>query len=146
MTKEQDIELQNKTFKKPIVYEYVKDWYEKHKNNFNYELYKYFHDLEYQEKDDFYHWVNNSKNSIITLVNMHQFGYEVIKVKNFFVRLKNIDNLYCYLNYNKEEKLFYINSKVESLSVKTKFTKEFLKKNSFGWVFDCPGVEVEEVE
>lgn len=29
---------------------------------------------------------------------------------------------------------------------KTKFTRKELESNGFGWVFDCPGVEVKEVE
>ena len=33
-----------------------------------------------------------------------------------------------------------------SLAYKSCFTKKELEEAGFGWVFDCPGIEIEEVE
>ena len=44
------------------------------------------------------------------------------------------------------KKNFKLSSEDESEYFQTKFTKEFLKENSFGWVIDCEGVELFEVK
>ena len=66
--------------------------------------------------------------------------------KFYIVKFKNFDNVYSYLNYEKETKIFKLSSEDESKYFQTKFTKEFLKENSFGWVIDCEGVELFEVK
>ena len=40
----------------------------------------------------------------------------------------------------------FMSSRVEIDNVKTKFTKEELKKLGFGWVFNSKGVQIIEVE
>ena len=62
-------------------------------------------------------------------------------------QLKNMaDKCGYYLNYNKKEENFLFNSNTETSIYKTKFTKEFLEENGFGWVLTCEGVELIEVE
>ena len=67
------------------------------------------------------------------------FGYEVEEEKRYTVVMKAIKQP---LYYNAvDKKLFF------SLGgLATKFTRKQLEDAGFGWVFDCPGVEVEEVE
>ena len=66
-------------------------------------------------------------------------GYEVEKEKRYWVKLKAVDQ---YLVSDKDEKfLGFLQSKLRS-----KFTRKELEQANFGWVFDCEGVEVEEVE
>lgn len=51
---------------------------------------------------------------------------------------------YEYLNHNFEDgKMFWCG---EWYRFKTKFTRKELEEAGFGWVFDCEGIEVEEVE
>lgn len=66
-------------------------------------------------------------------------GYEVEKEKRYTVVMKETKQP---LYYNAgDKKLFF------SLSdLATKFTSKQLEDADFGWVFDCPGVEIEEVE
>ena len=71
-------------------------------------------------------------------------GYKV-KEKNFIVKFKNLGNVYGYLNYEREAKIFKLSSKDDSKYFQTKFTKKFLEENSFGWVFNCEGIELIEV-
>lgn len=67
------------------------------------------------------------------------FGYEVEKEKRYWVKLKAVDQ---YLVSAKDEKfLGFLQSKLRS-----KFTRKELEDLGFGWVFDCEGIEVEEVE
>jgi len=39
-----------------------------------------------------------------------------------------------------------LSSKDESKYFQTKFTKKFLEENYFGWLFNCDGVHIIEVE
>lgn len=67
------------------------------------------------------------------------FGYEVEKEKRYWVKLKAVDQ---YLVSAKDEKfLGFLQSKLRS-----KFTRKELEEVGFGWVIDCPGIELEEVE
>ena len=66
-------------------------------------------------------------------------GYEIEKEKRYWVKLKAVDQ---YLVSAKDEKfLGFLQSKLRS-----KFTRKELEDLGFGWVFDCPGIEVLEVE
>ena len=66
-------------------------------------------------------------------------GYEVEKEKRYTVVIKKTKQP---LYYNaSENKLFFSMAKIAS-----HFTRQQLEKINFGWVFDCEGIEVEEVE
>lgn len=66
-------------------------------------------------------------------------GYEVNKEKRYLVKLKAVDQ---YLVSVKDENfLGFLQSRLRS-----KFTRKELEEAGFGWVFDCEGIEVEEVE
>lgn len=72
-------------------------------------------------------------------------GYKV-EEKIFLVKFKNFDGDNSYLDYSCKEKIFNLRNKIETKVNKTHFTKEFLEKNGFGWVFNSEGVELIEVE
>lgn len=64
-------------------------------------------------------------------------GYEVEKEKRYLVKIRATKH---YIAKDGTEKIFF------SLAYKESFTKKELEEAGFGWVFDCPGVEIEEVE
>ena len=72
-------------------------------------------------------------------------GYKT-EEKNFIVKFKNLGDVYGYLNYEREAKIFKLSSKDNSVYFQTIFTKKFLEENGFGWVFDSEGVQIIEVE
>jgi hypothetical protein len=76
---------------------------------------------------------------------MHQFGYEVEKEKRYLVKIKgNIkENMLVYGELL--ERYFFTKSLSLDNAIYSHTQKE-LEEAGFGWVFDCPGVEVEEVE
>ena len=84
-----------------------------------------------------FNWMSNTDNFIQILVNMHQFGYEVEEEKRYFVKVKATKH---YISKDGIGKIFF------SLAYKESFTKKQLEEAGFGWVFDCEGIEVEEVE
>ena len=122
------------------VPQFVADWYEEHKDNLEYDIWEYVLHWGEQQKSEFYEWMNYASNKPFqTLANMHQFGYEVEKEKRYWVKLKAVDQ---YLVSAKDEKfLGFLQSKLRS-----KFTRKELEDLGFGWVFDCEGIEIEEVE
>ena len=66
-------------------------------------------------------------------------GYTVEEEKRYYVKLKAVDQ---YLVRNEDENfLGFLQSRLKS-----KFTRKQLEQAELGWVFDCPGVEIEEVE
>lgn len=73
-------------------------------------------------------------------------GYTVEKEKRYLVKIIGIKDYYSYLNYRKEEKSWTVESKMEVDTIRTSHTRKELEDAGFGWVFDCEGVEVEEVE
>lgn len=76
---------------------------------------------------------------------MHQFGYEVEKEPRYTVRVKGIGGNNRYLNREDDEEFVFADSE-ETRGFQTKFTRKELEDAKFGWVFDCPGMEVKEVE
>ena len=65
-------------------------------------------------------------------------GYTV-EEKRYTVKIKAVDQ---YLVSAKDENfLGFLTSKL-----RTYFTRKELEDADFGWVFDCPGIEIEEVE
>lgn len=66
-------------------------------------------------------------------------GYEVKKEKRYTVKMRATKQPLFYNNMY--EKIFF------SLGdLAARFTRKELEESGFGWVFDCPGVEIEEVE
>lgn len=139
-------DLYDSFFEKPVVPQYVADWYEEHKGDIDYDFWEYLVDWEQQEPNDFKNWVNGEYNTITTLVNMHQFGYEVEKEIRYTVRVKGIDGYTTHLNQNLDNQEWFFASNDDIKGYRTKHTRKELEANGFGWVFDCPGVEVKEVD
>lgn len=144
-------DLYDSIIPKPIVPQYVADWYEEIKDSFNYDLIETITTIPYgsDEEDfsDFEKWLDDEKESLTILINMHQFGYEVEKETKYRVKLKGVDENNRYLNRNIESTMeFLFSLKKENKKYKTKFTRKELEEAGFGWVFSCEGIEIEEVE
>lgn len=140
-------DLYDSFFEKPVVLQYVADWYEVNKEYLDYNIWEFVKHWDMQPEDEFKKWMlDDDKNPIITLVNMRQFGYEVEKETRYTVRIKGVDGYGRYLNRNLDNQYWFLASDNETGSYRTKHTHKELEEADFGWVFDCPGVEVKEVE
>lgn len=73
-------------------------------------------------------------------------GYEVEKEPKYTVRVKGINGYGRYLNKALLSKEYFFASENEVSGYRTKHTRKELEEAGFGWVFNCDGVEVEEVE
>lgn len=140
-------DLYDSFFEKPVVPQCVADWYEEHKEDYDYELWDYFTSWDDQEDDDFKEWIRKEATQpIITLVNMHQFGYEVEKEIRYTVRVKGVDGYGRYLNKSTDSQRWFFASENETEDYVTKHTRKELEEADFGWIFSCEGIEVKEVE
>lgn len=90
-----------------------------------------------------FRWLFEESGSQETFAQAWIFGYEVEEEKQYLVKIKSTGQ--CLGKY-------YINNEVLSPRFiytgrnADAFTRKELEDAGFGWVFDCPGVEVEEVE
>jgi len=66
-------------------------------------------------------------------------GYEVEEEKRYFVKITAAEQYL--VRVEDENFLGFLQSRLRS-----KFTRKQLEEAGFGWVFDCPGIEIEEVE
>lgn len=123
---------------KVTVPQYVTDWIERSK----------------QEKRNLRNALNNGGEKMrlwfLDLENYDTFarawldGYEIEKEKRYMVKIKGVA---CpYLNHDTINELWFYNQKIEGAYTKTQHTRKELEEANFGWVFDCPGIEIEEVE
>lgn len=144
-------DLYDSFFEKPVVPKFVADWYEGNKLNLDLNLSGLVFDLATNSpifhREEFKAWVeDNKKTFITTLVNMHQFGYEVEKETRYTVRVKGIDGYGRYLNKNLDSQRWLFASSAEVGCFRVKHTRKELEESGFGWIFDCTGVEVKEVD
>lgn len=142
-------DLYDSMFEKPVVPQCVADWYEEHKETFGYDLVGDINSIPTPFDDvdftDFEKWILDNEESLTILVNMHQFGYEVEKKTRYTVEVKGFLDANRYLNHGEDGEFFFADPE-ETGGYRVKHTRKELEANGFGWVFDCPGVEVKEVE
>lgn len=139
-------DLYDSFFEKPVVPQYVADWYEGNKEYLDYNILEFVKDWDMQPESEFKKWMlDDDRNPIIALVNMHQFGYEVEKETRYTVKIKGRLGQYLgkyYLNNEELTPRFTMTQYSEG----SNFTRTELESSGFGWVFDCEGVEMKEVK
>lgn len=74
------------------------------------------------------------------------FGYEVEKEKRYKVKIKGVNEECEYLVFGELSNTWKFRALNEFGELKKHHTRKELEEANFGWVFDCPGVEIEEVE
>ena len=73
-------------------------------------------------------------------------GYEVEKEKRYYVRFKWIEDSYSYLTLIKHLHAWTLKDITLDKKFRTSHTRKELEEAGFGWVFNCEGIEIEEVE
>lgn len=73
-------------------------------------------------------------------------GYEVEEEKRYYVRFKWIEEAYSYLTFIKRFDAWMLADIKLDKKFRSAHTRKQLEDAGFGWVFDCPGIEIEEVE
>ena len=71
-------------------------------------------------------------------------GYEV--ENRYRVKMKGIVNALSFLSYHKKADMWTVTDINNSNRHRTHHTRKELEDAGFGWVFDCEGIDIEEVE
>ncbi|WP_171039296.1 DUF1642 domain-containing protein [Streptococcus pseudopneumoniae] len=95
---------------------------------------------------EIYDWGYDTEDNIRKLHLAFVYGYEVEEEKKFFVKIKCLSEKFKYLNYFEFCCEWLFSQKEETEEYRTRHTRKQLEEADFGWVFDCPGIEIEEVE
>ena len=137
--------------KKVTVPQYVADWYEENKDDFEGSLFRCVYELFKKRNDNeptkFEEWIIDGETEpFLTLVNMHQFGYEVEQEKRYLVKMKDLESGFNFLNRHKRENYWVFSSNDESITYQVYHTRKELEDAGFGEVFNSSLFEVEEVE
>lgn len=131
---------------KPVVLQFVADWYEEHKDDLEISIFHYVNNINKEDESAFKRWfVDSTTKPFQILVNMHQFGYEVEKEKRYLVKVIGMSKFYECLNFDTTENRWKFFDCDNTKTYRTHHTRKELEDADFGWVFDCPGIEIEEV-
>ena len=127
---------------KPVVPQFVADWIEECEENNIISLSGAF---EYA-KEEVDTWLSDWTNQEI-FARAWLDGYTVEKEKRYYVRFKGMESGdFNYLNFIKFQHAWVLSSIKLDKKFRTEHTKKQLEEAGFGWVFDCEGIEIEEVE
>jgi len=84
-------------------------------------------------------WLMNEQDAYNKVARAWLDGYEVDEDKRYLVKIKSSGQYI--MNNPDENAVFFYSSRAYS-----KLTRKELEEAGFGWVFDCEGIEIEEVE
>ena len=125
------------------VPQFVSDWIEECKND-DFHLFGAMEAISLNQKKLDY-WFREDDNMEL-FARAWLDGYEVEKEKRYTIRFKNIRKETRYLKYDRVVENWYFGVEQCSKETKISHTRKELEGAGFGWVFDCEGIEIEEVE
>lgn len=132
---------------KVTIPQFVADWIDVCKENLAIGLYTAMNPdflEQWNKSDELISWSKKTSNQEI-FARAWLDGYEVEEEKRYLVKMKGLVKKNSYLNFNLGGVwLFYNEDDFDGY--RAHHTRKELEKAGFGWVFDCEGVEVEEVE
>ena len=97
---------------------------------------------EEAKNKDVYRWIFEDLGHQETFALAWIFGYKVEKEKKYIVTLKSSGQKLYYHTEDED----YIFSSYDEVFYSGYHTKTDLEENDMSWVFDCPGMEIQEVE
>lgn len=130
--------------KKVTVPQFVADWIEECKND-DFHLFGAMEGISSNQKKLDY-WFREDDNMEL-FARAWLDGYEVEKEKQYYVRFKGMESDdFNYLNFIKFQQAWVLSSIKLDKKFRTEHTLKQLEEAGFGWVFDCEGIEIEEIE
>ena len=94
-------------------------------------------------KKEIREWLED-KNNQETFALAWIFGYEVEEEKRYLVKVKGMSEENTYLTFRFGH-MWMLSNFEECEEFRLHHTRKELEDADFGWVFDCPGIEIEEV-
>ena len=112
---------------------------------YNWDLQDLMKSIDDEDSKDLQRWFYHECNQE-TLARAWLDGYDVEEEKRYLVKVVGMDSVNGYLSYNKNLDKWFFGIASESKPYCAHHTRTELEEANFGWVFDCEGIEVEEVE
>ena len=103
-------------------------------------FYNYANQKDFSKLQEFLETENNQA----TFARAWLDGYEVEREPKYTVKIKAINCTTKHLVFGEISGSWFF-AEGRYGNVLTKFTRKELEEANFGWVFDCPGIEIEEV-
>ena len=129
---------------KVVIPKFVADWIEECKND-DFHLFGAMEGISLNQKKLDY-WFREDDNMEL-FARAWLDSYEVEEEKRYYVRFKGMESGdFNYLNFIKFQHAWVLSSIKLDKKFRTEHTKKQLEEAGFGWVFDCEGIEIEEVE
>ncbi len=132
---------------KPVIPQFVADWIEVCKEHLTTSLYTAMNPNFMKENNqsfDLILWIKKTSNQDL-FARAWLDGYEVEKEKRYLVKIKG-DIKENTLVYGELLERYFFTKGFTLGNAIYYHTRKELKEAGFGWVFDCPGIEIEEVE
>nr|DAM29793.1 MAG TPA: Protein of unknown function (DUF1642) [Caudoviricetes sp.] len=136
---------------KPVMPQFVVDWIKYCKNTNatmtrallvgEVDFYNYANQKDFSRLKEFLETESNQETFVLAWI----YGYEVEKEKQYYIRLKGVDENYNYLNHIKHLDAWCLTEIKKDKKFRTTHTRKELEDAGFGEVFDSPLFEVEEV-
>ena len=90
-------------------------------------------------------WLLNEQNAYDKVARAWLDGYEVEKEKRYKVVMPNVSSSGGVLTRIKHDDSWIWIDTLGTIAEGRTHTRKELEEANFGWVFDCPGIEIEEV-
>ena len=127
---------------KPVIPQFVADWIEECKND-DFHLFGAMEAISLNQKKLDY-WFREDDNMEL-FARAWLDGYEVEEEKRYIIKLKGVPDGAKFLKYAKVTQEWYFGMKEFYSDREIIHTRKELEEAGFGWVFDCEGIEIEEV-
>ena len=131
---------------KTVVPQFVADLIEYAKDH-DWDLEDTFQDIAGEADDsNIYQWYYTKSENMDTFARAWLDGYEVEKEKRYLVKVKGMGEDFNFLNFNTMLERWSLFDSKGYNDYRTHHTRKELENGGFLWVFDCPGIEIEEAE
>jgi phenylacetate-coenzyme A ligase PaaK-like adenylate-forming protein len=134
-------DLYDSFFHKPVIPYYIADYLEKVKSEGDLTVVGAVNEAPEGRVGD---WLTLERVNVFATAWVN--GYTVEDEPRYTVEIKGIDDEYSFLNYSTSLNAWSFNDDEGTKYIRVTHTRKELENANFGWVFDCPGMEVKEVK
>ena len=127
---------------KPVIPQFVAEIIEYYKKQ-NATLYDALREKNFNKQ--YAGWLLNEQGAYDKVARAWLDGYKVEEEKRYLVKMKGVFKGYEFLTF-KFGRVWIFSNEEENEEFRTAHTRKELEEANFGWVFDCPGIEIEEVK
>lgn len=111
---------------------------------YNWDLQDLMKSIDDEDSEELQRWFYHECNQE-TLARAWLDGYEVEEEKRYLVKVKGVNEECECLFFGELSNTWKFRSLGSFGELKKHHTRKELEEAGFGWVFDCPGIEIEEV-